>query len=191
MNIVVVLKKLLNKQMSFLNIFVARQQHCGYLEGLVERRGTCHDWQVTAGYHVNITTTCCCLATNIYSLSLADRWHFVHTNSDFWLRKLICLFNSFFRTTTIFIGNAMQSVCLFKSLFNIYERDIFDIPSIHNVYCKNLTICSKAFFWLTFNKRNFASLSCCEWTWFPWTNDHQHRYFMWCNSTVCSRACSG
>ena len=39
-------------------------------------------------------------------------------NSDFWLRKLICLFNSFFRTTTIFIGNAMQPVCLFKSLFN-------------------------------------------------------------------------
>ena len=64
------------------------------------------------------------------------------------------------------------------SIFNIYERDIFDIPSIHNVHCKNLTICSKAFFWLTLHKHNFASMSCCEWTWFPWTNDHQHRYFI-------------
>ena len=46
------------------------------------------------------------------------------------------------------------------------------------------------FVW-TLNKHNFASLSCCEWTWFPRTNDHQHRYFMGGNSTVCSRACSG
>ena len=133
-----------------------------------------------------------------------DRWHFVHTNSDFWLRKLICLFNSFFRTTKKKISRFVRtmdllilslemrcnrSVCSTKesSIFNIYERDIFDIPSIHNVHCVNSTICSKAFL---INIKE-ASLNCCEWTWIPWTNDPQHRTFIGCNSTVCSRACSG
>ena len=60
-----------------------------------------------------------------------------------------------------------RSVCSTKesSIFNIYERDIFDIPSIHNVRCKfraTWLFVQKPFFWLALNKHHWAVVNGLE-----------------------------
>ena len=137
-----------------------------------------------------------------------DRCNFVHTNADFWLRQLICLFNSFFNDENKKISRFVRTMdLLILSLkcdatrlfvqprnhqYSISMRGTFSISPPYTTFIVKTRLFVQKLFWLTLKKQDFASLNCCEWTcWFPWTNDPQHRTFIGCNSTVYSRACSG